>query len=107
MSARSTDRAVVTLAGVAVFLILAIIALAACNPGGGGDTYYYPQDHSHGYYDVHHHYHYYPKYDRHSKVYVAPRKGASGVKIKPGTRSGGGLFKSGGSKGFSGGSKRR
>jgi len=94
---------------VAVFILAAAVA---CNPGGGGNTYYYPQDHYHGYYDTHHHYHYYPKYNPHSKVYIAPRKGTSGVKVKPAPRSGSGFsfrkssgsgYKSGG--GFS--SRRR
>ena len=94
---------------VAAFILAAVVA---CNGTGGGDSYYYPQDTHHGYYDTHHHYHYYPKYDRRSKVYVAPRKGAPGVKVKPAPRSGGGsVFKGGSgfrksSGGFSSGRRR-
>lgn len=100
MSARR-DRDLLTIVVGAFVVFFVIVAVAACNNTGGGDSYYYPQDHSHGYYDVHHHYHYYPKYDKHSKVYVAPRKGSSGVKVKPAPRFGGGSgFKKSG--GFSG-----
>lgn len=105
MSARNRDGGLITIFVALVISVFVLAAVVACNPGGG-DSYYYPQDHSHGYYDVHHHYHYYPKYDRRSKVYVAPRKGAPGVRVKPGTRSGGGSVFKGGSGGFkkSGGS---
>lgn len=105
------SEAKITTIVIGVFIALGILVLLVSCRSDGGDSYYYPQDRSHGYYDTHHHYHYYPKYDRRSKVYVAPRKGAPGVKVKPAPKSGsGGGFsfrKSGGSKGFSGGSKRR
>jgi len=83
---------------VALFILVAVVA---CNGGsGGGNTYYYPQDTSHGYYDTHHHYHYYPKYDRHSRLYVKPRSGGFGVKVKPAPKSGGWSLNKGGGSGF-------
>lgn len=93
-----------------VLACLIMAAVTACNTsGGGGDTYYYPQTTHYGYYDHQHHYHYYPKYNSHSKVYVAPRKGLPGVKVKPAPRSGGGSVfrKSSGSGYKSGGSSSR
>jgi len=99
----------VIIGGFLVILFI-LVGVVACDKSGGGDSYYYPQTTHYGYYDTHHRYHYFPKYDRHSKVYVAPRKGAPGVKVKPAPRSGGGFsFRKSGGSGFksSGGSRRR
>lgn len=111
MRKNSADRLAITIVAVGLVVIVAILfGVVACN-GGGGNTYYYPQDHTHGYYDTHHHYHYYPKYNPKSKVYIRPKAGGPGVKVKPAPKSGGGFSfrKSGGSGYKSGGfsSRRR
>lgn len=110
MPIRSETRIVTILAGVTLAMVF-LVVLVACRETGGGDSYYYPRDTHHGYYDTHHHYHYYPKYNPHSKVYVKPKSGAPGVKVKPAPKSGGGFSfrKSSGSGGFKsgGGSRRR
>ena len=92
---RIKGSGVLAIGSIVVLALLFLILVGACR---SSESAYYPRDTTHGYYDTQHHYHYYPKYQKGSKSYVAPSKPKS---------NGWSFKKSGGSKGFSGGSKRR